>query len=356
MGENENQEETAVSTLADAASKGGKAAAANMTPEALRERAKKAAAARWTADLPHATHGSPDRPLMIGDISIPCYVVQEGEKVMRVIVQAGMIQALGMVKGGSSAKGGTRLAKFTSQDRLKSFVSEDLIRRTQSPIRFVTTGGTLALGFEADILAELCEAVIEAKNNDTLTAKQMHIAERCWILIKGFARVGIDALVDEATGYQFYRPNDELRKILERYISKELAKWVLTFQPDFYRQMYRLRKWELNPDSHRKPGAVAKYTINLVYNRIHPELLRELKQTRSDWEGSGGSKGGKLFQFLTVDAGHPRLKQHIEGVIQIMRFSRDWATFMYRMDVAYPEIGKTPRFSFPTDDDDSPST
>lgn len=180
---------------------------------------------------------------------------------------------------------------------------------------------------------------------------QKKVAIACEVLLSALAQVGIDSLIDEATGYQFVRPNDELRKILERYISRELAKWVHTFQPDFYRQMYRLRSWELNPDSHRKPGAVAKYTIDLVYDRIHPDLLRELKQTRAEWEDSGGKRGGKLFQFLTVDAGHPRLKQHIEGVIQIMRFSKNWNQFIYRMGVAYPRINETRLLPFPDDDD-----
>jgi hypothetical protein len=330
------------------ASLGGRAAADSLSPEERKERAKKAALARWGKDLPRATHGSEDRPLTISDIRIPCYVLEGGQ---RVIVQAGMIEALGMKKGGSSHRGGTRLAKFASQGRLKDFVAQDLIARTQQPMKFITTSGTLAFGFEAAILAELCEAVLEAKKKGTLTAKQEHIAERCWILYRGIARVGIVALIDEVTGYQFVRPNDELRRILERYISKELARWVLTFQSDFYRQMYRLRSWELNPDSHKKPGAVAKYTIDLVYDRIHPDLLKELKQTRTEWEGAGGRKGGKLFQFLTVDAGHPRLKQHIEGVIQIMRFSKNWEQFMYRMGVSYPKINETRLLPFPEDDE-----
>ena len=349
INDNENLEKA---TVQEAGAKGGKSRASHMTAEERREAAQRAAQARWSANLPRATHGSSDRPLKIGDIAIPCYVVQSGEKVMRVIVQAGMIEALGMVKGGSSHKGGTRLAKFASQDRLKPFVSNDLIQRTQSPVRFLTTSGTSALGFEADILAELCEAVIEAKNQNALTAKQKHVAERCWILYRGFARVGIDALIDEATGYQFVRPNDELRKILERYISKELARWVLTFQSDFYREMYRLRKWSLNPDSHKKPSVVAKYTIDLVYDRIHPDLLRELKSTRAGWEESGGRKGGKLHQFLTIEAGHPRLKQHIEGVIMIMRFAKSWEQFMYRMGVAYPKINETRYIPFPDDEED----
>ena len=43
--------------------------------------------------------GAPDRPLIIGNIEIPCYVL-EGEK--RVLAQRGMVAGLGMARGGSS--------------------------------------------------------------------------------------------------------------------------------------------------------------------------------------------------------------------------------------------------------------
>ena len=43
--------------------------------------------------------GAGDRPLVIGDIEIPCYVLEDG---MRVLVQRGMVAGLGMARGGSS--------------------------------------------------------------------------------------------------------------------------------------------------------------------------------------------------------------------------------------------------------------
>src|SRR5947207_5607581 len=84
-------------------SKGGIARAEKLTPEERQEIARRAAEARWSGEIPKATHGSPDHPVKIGDIEIPCYVLDDER---RVVVQAEMISALGMVKGGSSHKGG----------------------------------------------------------------------------------------------------------------------------------------------------------------------------------------------------------------------------------------------------------
>ena len=58
----------------------------------------------------------------------------------------------------------------------------------------------------------------------------MHIADRCEILVRGFARVGIIALVDEATGFQRDRKKDALSRILEAFIAKELQPYLPTLQ------------------------------------------------------------------------------------------------------------------------------
>lgn len=337
------------------ASLGGKASAAKLTPEERKARAKKAAEARWNADVPRATH---EGWFKLGNVDIFAAVLSNGK---RLISQGTFLRAIGRAR---SPKAGTGVLStvddlpfFLQAPVLKPFIDEDL-RVSTTPVFFLQKNGKKAVGYDAQTLSDVAEVYLRMRdafnaNNKQIPKNFRHIIVACDLLQRGLARVGIVALVDEATGYQFVRQSDELRKILEQFISKELAKWVLTFQPDFYRQMYRLRKWQLDPDSHKKPGAVAKYTIDLVYDRIHPDLTIELKKTRSDWEDKGGRRGGKLHQFTSDDYGHPRLKQHIEGVIQIMRFSKDWNQFMYRMGVAYPKIDETPLLDFPDDDEDT---
>ena len=41
--------------------------------------------------------------------------------------------------------------------------------------------------------------------------------------MRSFARVGIIALIDEATGYQHEREQDELQKLLKAYIAEEYS-------------------------------------------------------------------------------------------------------------------------------------
>jgi hypothetical protein len=49
--------------------------------------------------------------------------------------------------------------------------------------------------------------------------------------MRGFARVCIVALVDEVTGYQYFRAR--------QFISKKLRKWAKTFPDEFYERMFK---------------------------------------------------------------------------------------------------------------------
>src|SRR2546430_16413253 len=104
-----------------------------------------------TNQIVQATHGSIDRPLRIGNIEIPCYVLEDGR---RVIVQQGLLKALDMSPGGASkSKEGNRLTKFFSGKSVNPFVTPDLVATINSPILFRLPKGGTARGFEATILA-----------------------------------------------------------------------------------------------------------------------------------------------------------------------------------------------------------
>ena len=147
-------------------------------------------------DIVEATYGSPDRPLIIGDIEIPCYVLAD-EK--RVISQGGVINGLGMSKGRAAVSvAGDRLVKFSSTKSIRGYVSLDLANALREPILFRIPTGQTAYGYEATILTDICEAVLSARDHGDLHPQQRHIADQCEVLVRAFARIGIIALVDEA--------------------------------------------------------------------------------------------------------------------------------------------------------------
>src|SRR5688572_27783532 len=76
-------------SLLDAAAKGGQARAKRLSKSQRSEIARSAAAARWAAVTPRATHSG---ELKLGNTTIPCAVLEDGT---RVLTQVEMMNALG---------------------------------------------------------------------------------------------------------------------------------------------------------------------------------------------------------------------------------------------------------------------
>lgn len=251
-----------------------------------------------------------------------------------------MISSLGMSHGGGGS-GGDRLAKFTAGKSLNPYISAELSARTKNPIKFRTPRGAVAYGYEATVLADICEAVLQARADKKLVHQQANIAKRCEILVRGFARVGIIALVDEATGFQEVRARQALEKILERFISDELLKWAKMFPDEFYQQMARLRGLHYSEIATKRPPYIGRLTNDLVYDRLAPGVLEELKKKNPKDEK--GRWRHKHFQFLTEDIGNPRLREHLWAVIGLMRASSNWRNFYSLLNRAFPKYTNHPQ-------------
>ena len=284
--------------------------------------------------IPEVICGSPDKPLVIDDIEISCYVLEDET---RVLTQMAVIKALGISHGRTRGES-DRLVSFTTQERIKSFLENEIVNRIKNPIRFRSpTGGKVTYGYDATILADICFAVIEADGKGKLQKQQKHIAERCRILTKAWSKVGITALVDEATGYQDLRTRDALAKILEKYLLEEYKPWTKTFPDEFYKEMFRLKNWPLyDPKALKRPSILGRYTNDIVYERLAPGVLDELRKRNPVDER--GHRKVKHHQWLTGNIGHPKLREHIAGVMALMRASGNWGQFYRLLQRSYIKL------------------
>ena len=325
------------------AAKGGEARALKLSPERRSEIARAAVEARWEkagkTPLPRATHGSPDQPLVIGGIMLSAYVLSDGT---RVLAQRGLQSGIGLSEGGRRVGGERRITGLMKRLEAKGIDVNDLVARTNSPIRFIPPhGGNPADGYDALILPDICRVLIDAQRQGKLEKRLLRLAERAAILQHGFAIVGITALVDEATGYQADRARDGLAKILEAFVAKELRKWVKTFPADFYQEMFRLRNINYT-GSVKRPQYIGHLTNDLVYSRLAPGVLDELRALTP--RNEKGQLKNKLFQRLTEDVGHPKLREHLASVTALMRAADKWPQFMSMIDRALPRYKALPLF------------
>lgn len=318
---------------------GGIARAASMTPEQRKEMAQKGVRTRMERKaMMEATHGSADRPLCIGDEEIPCYVLSDGT---RVLTMRGLQSALGF-SGGGGKEGARKIPSFLLRMEKKGINIKDLALRADSPIDFKISGGVVATGYEATILADICDAIMEARKVGALPADSVYAAQ-AELLLRGLARVGIIALVDEATGYQKDRAKDALAKILEEFVAKELQPWVKTFPTAYYENLFRIYGLQFPPEGKPQwsPQFFGKITNDVVYQRLAPELLPELKKAASKAE-----KKAKLHQWLSSDTGHPKLREHLASLVTLLRLSKTPQDFKRLVDTLYPRYGSTVPFDF----------
>lgn len=314
-------------------SAGGKARAAALPPGRRSEIARKAASARWAEPTKEAICGSPDKPLIIGDVEIECYVLDDGT---RVLTQAAFLQALGRHRRprGRGDEGNDDLPPILQAKAIQPYLEPDIADRAR-PITFRLPAGGRASGYNAELLPEVCELYLAARQANALPPNQQHIAQAAEILVRGLARVGIIALVDEATGYQELRTKNALEKILEEFVDKELRPYIKTFPADYYKEMFRLRGLEYPTDTVARPQYFGTLTNDVIYKRLAPGVLDELKRVQE--RSPNGVKKHKLFQRLTQNVGYPKLREHLGSVVTLMKLSKNWDDFKAKLDTLHPK-------------------
>lgn len=288
-----------------------------------------------------ATH---DGVIDVAGVSINCHVLEDGR---RVLSTRGIMKAIGRPWRGRSYSG-TELPVFLEANNLKQFINSNL-EMVLTPISFEPKTGKPGEGFEYEALLAVCDVYLDARKAGALLTSQETVADRCEILVRAFSRLGLLALIDEATGYQEIRPRDALQAYLKKILSHELAAWAKKFPDEFYKNIYKLKGWEWHGMSVNRYSVVAHYTNDLVYERMAPGLLKELRERTP--KNDKGERDNKLHQWLSEDIGNPMLAQHLHTIINFQKLAivngHGWDRFIKTIDQVMPKKGQTLEMELP---------
>lgn len=322
--------------------RGGRARRESLSPKERKEIARNAALARWDSEVPEATH---EGSFKIGDAIVSAAVLENGK---RLLTQATFLRALGRSR---SPKAGTGILStvdglpfFLQAEVLKPFISEELAAST-TPIFFKTCMGKRAVGYDANLLPMVCEVYLKFRDacmadSGEVPTRYEDIITACDIVVRGLARVGIAALIDEATGYQDERARDALAKILEQFVAEELRKWVKTFPLTYFRELCRLRGVRF-ADNMQLPQYFGHLTNDIIYARLAPGVLDEIQRKNPR---VNGRRKERNHQWLSDNVGHPKLIQHLGSVITLMRLNTTYEKFHEMLDRIHPLYRTYPLF------------
>lgn len=141
--------------------------------------------------------------LTLGGVENTCYVTENG---LRLLASRRLQDILKVTedKDDNSQKSGGRWSRFLGFQWFQFLLDEDFDRSFLEPIE-LRKGKSKIAGYKAELIPEICKVMLKARRDEKLTTeRQLIIAEQCEILLVSFAKVGIVALVDEATGYQMH--------------------------------------------------------------------------------------------------------------------------------------------------------
>ncbi len=291
-------------------------------------------------NLPKATHFG---DVHLNGFDLSSVVLEDGR---RLFSDRSLAYAFGIRGGGAyykRKKNATNdsavLPEYLSASFLKPFISNELIEKFDSAVEYTAKNGKKSRGIDATVLADICDVYVTAKNKGVDNDNFLKVADNAYTMIKAFAKVGIIALVDEATGYQYDREKEALQQILKLYVAEDILEWQKTFHDPFYQEIFRLRKWPFTTNGiNSRPGVVGTYTNTFIYGQMPIGVMDKIRAVTP--KNKKGHYVYKFHQSLTPEIGKEHLKKQLIEVTTLMSISQTWQEFIDLFNRKYKKQGK----------------
>lgn len=301
-------------------------------------------------DVPKATHWG---DLTLGDAEIPSYVLNTGDRVFSL---KGVVSGLMGIQGG-------QLTEYLKVRPLQPHLPIDLVPNEAGEVHALfkfDTGadgvGKYALGIKVErfnaLLRAYSSALVDhilsasddgrAQGKLPMTSKQLEIAYRAVKFQQACADVGLVALVDEATGYQYERAADALQLKLKLYLEDEMRKWERTFPEHLWVEFGRLTNWK--GSIHSRPKYWGKLVMELIYGYLDPDVAKWLKDNAPK-----PMRGQNYHQWLSSQFGLKKLTEHIWMVIGMASACHSIAELRQRMAERFGRTGVQMTLYLPID-------
>ena len=285
-------------------------------------------------DIPRAVVSEKD--LVIGDVTIRCCVLNDGR---RVIKDRSLFTAIGKTR-----KGEVRVEGFPAIIGSKTLANLylEMCGDDISPIdRFEVAEftGRTGLWYDANSIPILCDLYLEAEARGFISQGQEHVLQRAKILLRALAKVGITALIDEATNYQDQRGKDELQLLLSKYITEHLQPYSNEFPAEYFENLFRLYGIPYDPTTSRRPRYFAQFNLKYVYYMLAPNAVEEIGKynpTIYNENTKRYDRKHRMYRHLTED-GIKELREHLKQLVTVMKLSKDIEDFKVNFENVFAD-------------------
>jgi len=266
--------------------------------------------------------------ITIGDKELTCAVLEDGT---RILSTTAMFKAFDRPRKGKNKEENawTDMPVFMGANNLKPYVDKALSAGTHFSIKYIAKDKRILDGYKAEVLPIICDIYLQARQDDILLPQQLDMAHASEILVRSLSKIGVIALIDEATGYQSEREKDELQKLLSLYVREEYLPWTRRFPDEFYKEMFRLKGWDYKGKA--KSPLVGQYTNKFVYDVLPDPVIEEIKKknplVKNKTNASKLHRLHRHHQYLTDNTSIPHLDKHLSSVITLMMTSDTWEEF-----------------------------
>ena len=288
---------------------GGRAVAEKMTDEQKQARAKKGSIARWGLRASHKGNF-----LAQFGVDAECYVLDDEVKTA-VMTQRSIAAALGLKN-----PGGNDFERLSTRKSLAPYLGADLIEKIAQPIEFkwIYPGAkqteVVIRGYSADILIDVCNAILAADAEGKLSASQKGLGLQARVIVNASAKTGISSLVYALAGY---RPEvDVVIQAFKAFVQEEARKYEQEFPNELYLAWHRL--YRIPVPARGKPWQLMHLTRRHVYYPLAKSSGRILDLLRALRDRDPQKK--KLFQFLN-EVGTRAMRMHMGRILEMAESS-----------------------------------
>lgn len=257
--------------------------------------------------LPTVAFGSETLRLKIGNASLTCFILDNGQ---RILTKASVQKALGY-----DGKSENWLFEFLINVNRLTLVEPVILEALGKDILYTTDSSIIKHAISPNLFVEACRAIVKANSDGFLYVSEQKFAKAAENVVNTIGDADIEKMIDFASGYDLFKHNHKevLIRVMQSGGNQHYPVWIRSFPDYFFSAIFAFNGWNWN-DLNEKAEKIGAYLNDIVFSRIDEELFELLNSSKPKMKYR---KKNTQEQYLE----NQELKTHTSAVVALLRAS-----------------------------------